>query len=148
MNAFRSDPSPVASARALADRHVVKMALESALVLSTLTGGPYKPTHARHPVTLWAGASRVNAAWLLDHGLALCDEYARRFGKVHACAAVLAGIDLSAVPDEPATPPVYCGPDDVTGDTVEARYRALLARKYDAWGAMARWTNASRPVWA
>lgn len=148
MNIFRPDPSPLTSARALADRHVIKMALESAQILSTLTGGPYKPTHANHPCTLWAGASRVNAAWLLAHGQELCAEYARRFGRVHGCAAVLAGIDLSTLPDRDGTAPVYCGPDDVPGETVEARYRALLARKYAAWGAMARWTNASRPEWA
>ena len=148
MNAFRCDASPVTSARLLADRHVVKMPLEAAQVLSTLTGGPYRPTHARHPVTLWAGASRVNAAWLLAHGIALCDEYARRFGRVHACAAVLAGIDLSTLPDRDGTPAVFCGPEDVAGETVEERYRGLLARKYAAWGAMARWTKATRPEWA
>lgn len=148
MNIFRPSASPADSAAALADRHVVKMALESAQILSTLTGGPYKPTHTNHPCTLWAGASRVNAAWLLEHGVALCDEYARRFGKVHGCAAVLANIDLSSIPDRDGTAPVYCGPDDVPGETVEARYRALLARKYAAWGAMARWTNAVRPGWA
>ena len=147
MNVFRCDPSPSLSARALADRHVVKMALESAQILSTVTGGPYKPTHARHPATLWAGASRVNAVWLLAHGIALCDEYTRRFGKVHACAPVLTGIDLSNLPDVDGTPPVYCGPDDVAGDTVEARYRNLLARKYVEWGVMARWTKAERPRW-
>ena len=148
MNALRPHPSPTLSARLLADRHVVKMPLEAAQVLCTLTGGPYKPTHARHPVTLWAGASRVNAAWLLAHGGTLCDEYTRRFGRVHACAAVLAGIDLSTLPDRDGTPAVFCGPDDVAGDTVEARYRGLLARKYASWGAMARWTNAVRPGWA
>lgn len=148
MNIFRCDTSPTLSARQLADRHVIKMALETTQILSTITGGPYKPTHAAHPCTLWAGASRANAAWLLAHGQALCAEYTRRFGRVHRCAAVLDAIDLSAVPDRDATPAVFCGPDDVTGDTVEERYRVLLARKYAAWGDLARWTNAVRPVWA
>lgn len=147
MNIFRPDPSPTLSARALADRHVVKMALETTQLLSTVTGGPYKPTHAAHPCTLWAGASRVNAAWLLAHGRALCDEYARRFGKVHGCAAVLDRIDLAAIPDRDGTPAVYVGPD-LGGDTVEDRYRRLLASKYAAWGTAARWTRAVRPGWA
>lgn len=147
MNIFRPHESPLDSARALADRHVIKMALETAQILSTLTGGPYKPTHASHPCTLWAGASRANAAWLLAHGRELCAEYTRRFGRVHGCAAVLAGIDLSSLPDRDATPAVFCGPDDVAGETVEARYRVLLARKYAAWGTGARWTNAVRPGW-
>lgn len=147
MNIFRPHPSPTDSARALADRHVVKMALESAQLLSTITGGPYKPTHAAHPCTLWASASRANAAWLLAHGRALCDEYARRFGKVHKCAAVLDAIDLGTLPDRDGTPAVYVGPE-LGGDSTEARYRLLLAAKYAAWGPMARWTNADRPVWA
>lgn len=147
MNIFRCNPSPTLSARALADRHVVKMALETTQILSTLTGGPYKPTHARHPCTLWAGESRTNAAWLLAHGRELCAEYSRRFGKVHGCAVVLAGIDLGALPDRDGTPAVYVGPE-LGGDSIEARYRLLLAAKYAAWGRMARWTNADRPVWA
>jgi hypothetical protein len=146
MNIFRPLPSPTDSARALADRHVVKMALESAQLLSTVAGGPYKPTHANHPCTLWAGTSRANAAWLLAHGLALCDEYTRRFGRVHGCAAVLGSIDLSTLPDRDGTPAVYVGPE-LPGATVEDRYRALLAAKYAAWGPLARWTNADRPAW-
>lgn len=148
MNIFRPSPSPVESARCLADRHVVKMALETAQILSTVAGGPYKPTHARHPCTLWAGESRANAMWLWMHGVALCGEYQRRFGKVHGCRGVIAAIDLSALPDRVGTPAPFCGPADTPGDTVEARYRALLAAKYASWGPMARWTNATRPEWA
>ena len=148
MNIFRPSPSPVESARCLADRHVVKMALETAQILSTITGGPYKPTHANHPCTRWAGASWHNAAWLLAHGHALCDEYARRFGKEHGCRPVLAAINLEIIAPFDPTPPIFCGPDTTPGDTVEARYRALLAAKYAAWGSMARWTNAVRPEWA
>jgi hypothetical protein len=48
-----------------ADQHVIKMVLESAQMLCTVLSGygvatPYKPTHARHPCTLWAGASLAN----------------------------------------------------------------------------------------
>lgn len=147
MNIFRPHPDPTDSARSLADRHVIKMALESTQLLSTITGGPYRPTHANHPCTLWAGASRANAAWLLAHGRALCDEYARRFGRVHGCAAVLDAIDLSRVPETAPTAPVYVGPD-LGGDTVEERYRRCLAAKYASWGPAARWTGAVRPGWA
>ena len=120
MNIFRPSPSPVESARCLADRHVVKMALETAQILSTITGGPYKPTHQNHPCTRWAGESWWNACWLLAHGHALCDEYERRFGKIHGCAPILNAIDLSTLPLRDGTPAVFCGPDDTPGATVEA----------------------------
>ena len=52
MNIFYLDPDPVAAAQMQCDKHVVKMALETAQILSTVLGGPYKPTHAKHPSVL------------------------------------------------------------------------------------------------
>ena len=50
MNIFVVDTYPVLAARALCDRHVVKMVLETAQILSTISGGPYRPTHQNHPL--------------------------------------------------------------------------------------------------
>lgn len=90
MNIFATSDCPVKSARFLDDKRVVKMALESAQLLSTamtLTGGtgPYRVTHQNHPCSLWARSSRVRYLWLLDHFVALCDEYEARYNKLHAC---------------------------------------------------------------
>lgn len=49
----------------------------------------YRPSHAGHPCTRWAGETRANWLWAMAHGLALCHEYRARFGKRHASEDVL-----------------------------------------------------------
>lgn len=96
MNVFAVDRDPVRAARALCDRHVVKMTLESAQILCSAARtrlgqpAPYRATHAEHPCVVWAAARRANWDWLVRHGLALADEYGRRFGRVHRSRAVIA----------------------------------------------------------
>ena len=154
MNIFAPSPCPVESARQLADRHVVKMALETAQVLSTVLSAhgltaPYKPTHARHPCTLWAGSCRAAFDWTVAHGLALCDEYARRYGRVHGSRAAIEAARDSGVALPPGDLPPFAlaMPDEHRGPDPHAAYRSYLAAKYTAWGNGARWTNAERPAW-
>ena len=76
------------------DKHVVKMPLESAQILCTalhLHGreAPYLPSHKKHPCTLWAAATRSNFLWLCELGLALCNEFTYRYGKIHKTQDVL-----------------------------------------------------------
>lgn len=98
MNIFASHSTPVLCAQVLDNRRVVKMILETAQMLSTVlrklsVDDPtlYKSAFQNHPCTLWAGATRGNFNWLVDHGLALSDEYSLRFdGKVHKSRAIIA----------------------------------------------------------
>lgn len=90
MNIFASFQCPIKSAKFLDNSRVVKMILESAQLLSAAihlnggnTEGLYKLTHKGHPCTIWATKSSGNWHWLYAHYLALCDEYTRRYGKVH-----------------------------------------------------------------
>lgn len=92
MNIFASDISPIISAQNLDDRRLVKMTLESAQLLSTTLGGPYKPTHQRHPCTLWVKEHPSHALWLYHHFLALSDEYTYRFDKIHKSLITCEGI--------------------------------------------------------
>ena len=102
MNIFVTDPDPIQSARNLPDKHVVKMPLETCQMLSIiysdwyygvgqlhkLDGKPYRTAHGafrKHPCTIWAADNQYNLAWLIAHGIALCDEYKQRYGKVHSC---------------------------------------------------------------
>lgn len=74
------------------NRHVVKMVLETAQLLSAcFPPGAlrFKHTHFNHPCAKWARESVTNYKWLLLHGLALADEYTKRYGKVHGAADVI-----------------------------------------------------------
>ena len=104
MNIFVTDPDPVISAQTLCDKHVVKMVLESAQMLSTAWREPndlrssefsskyadehelYKTAHPNHPCSIWVRQARENYKWLYRHFVALCDEYTHRYGKSHASA--------------------------------------------------------------
>lgn len=94
MNLFVLDRCPHRSARLMCDKHVVKMILEVAQMLSTahrelesniVTDDCllYKKTHLNHPSTIWVRTTGANYMWTYRHFLALCDEYTRRYGKVH-----------------------------------------------------------------
>lgn len=60
MNIFALHQDPQIAAQMHCDKHVVKMILESAHMLSTICGEGYKPTHQNHPCTKWARSSRSN----------------------------------------------------------------------------------------
>ena len=100
MNIFAVDRDPNRAARQLPDRHVTKMILESAQMLSIVysshywdigevmkvDGTPFKTAKGafkKHPCTIWAADSPENCAWLLHHALCLCDEFQERYGKRH-----------------------------------------------------------------
>lgn len=114
MNIFVTDVNPVLAAQSQHDRHVVKMILESAQMLSTAcweiqdymnlvescsmpgrpaldnptSGNPnlYKSTHRNHPCNVWVREHFTHFGWLTIHMNALVMEYHRRFpGKTHAC---------------------------------------------------------------
>lgn len=145
MNIFVLDNDPVLAAQMQCDKHVVKMCLESAQMLSTVAGGPYKPTHAKHPCTVWAGKTLGNFRWLKIHGLALCDEYEYRYGKQHKCR------DIIAIINEPlfnevvltrfalAMPIEHYDPDPVVA------YRSYYKTKKDKFAVT--YTKRPMPEW-
>lgn len=92
MNIFYLNKSPKVSASMQTNKHVVKMILEAAQMLSAahhiLDGddapaGIYKLTHKNHPSTIWVRQSDQHYNWLYDHFIALCNEYTERYGKIH-----------------------------------------------------------------
>ena len=121
MNIFVTDYCPSQSARNLPDKHIVKMPLETCQMLSIIysdwyygvgklfkaDGTPYRTSHGafrNHPCTQWAAANQYNLAWLIMHGLALCEEYTLRYHKVHTCQDVIhqATRIYDSIFDEPA----------------------------------------------
>jgi len=112
MNIFILNNDPIIAAQEQCDKHVVKMIVESAQMLSTVhrmldgvmerrpskSGSMlqywklndqrenilYKACHFNHPSTVWTRESKANYQWHYKHFIALCDEYTYRYGKVHS----------------------------------------------------------------
>ena len=96
MNIFVTSKCPVESAKFLDDKRCQKMVLESAQLLSTALrvngykgDDVYKIAHLNHPSSVWCRTTQGNYKWLLEHFRALCDEYTRRTGKIHARSKLL-----------------------------------------------------------
>lgn len=115
MNIFVLDENPVLAAQYHCDKHVVKMVLETAQILSTISKlGGYRPTHQKHPCVIWAKTSQANYDWLVELGLALAAEYTFRYDKIHKSQAVIEACSVFAdLPDIGLTVfkqcmPTYC----------------------------------------
>ena len=99
MNIFFLDKTPEKSAEMLCDKHVPKMLLESAQMLSTAvqrhTGGLaflYKSAYPKHPMTIWVGTTKDNFKWALDNALWINNEYEYRFKKKHKSFRIIQNI--------------------------------------------------------
>lgn len=115
MNIFYISHSPKQAAEWMVDKHIIKMILESAQLLSTahrvLDGIPtvvmkngrklkrynldgradimlYQATHINHPCSVWTRESDENYKWVYDHFMALNEEYVFRYGKIHKCFSI------------------------------------------------------------
>ena len=160
MNIFASDSHARTAAINLDDKRLVKMVLETAQILSTaihLNNGQatYKPTHIKHPATLWTARNKENYAWLFHHFVSLLNEYTYRYEKSHKCASLgnelLKGILL--IPEGKLEPFANCTTNKEKGisfkhviDPVEA-YRAYLSARWDTDTRPPRWTNRTKPEW-
>lgn len=111
MNVFYLDQNPRVAAEYHCDKHVVKMIIEYAQLMSTahrvLDGELYndktangrnikrwrlqdererhlyKASHINHPSGVWCRASNKNYYWLYDLFVNLCEQYTVRYGKIH-----------------------------------------------------------------
>ena len=91
MNIFILDKDPATAAIMMCDKHVPKMILESAQMLSTahrildtdVDDRLYKIAHKGHPCTKWVMETSQNYNWLYYHFVALGNEYKFRRNKVH-----------------------------------------------------------------
>lgn len=164
MNIFATSPCPVESAVALDDTRVIKMILESAQMLSTaiyicsghLHKDIYKPTHLKHPCTLWATASSGNWQWLYKHMDALCKEYTFRYKKQHSSGRLLDllwSYHTKFLPEGGISEFVNCTKsaslerDFLSVSDVHLAYRMYLALKYASAERKPRWTHRGPPVW-
>jgi hypothetical protein len=103
MNIFAVSDCPIECAKALDNKRLVKMVLETAQLLCgavVVSGGqaPYKLTHKNHPAAVWTRKSQGNYVWLIEHFKALGAEYTRRFGRTHKSVTVCLSVVESALP--------------------------------------------------
>jgi hypothetical protein len=149
MNVFYLDENPTLAAQALHDKHVVKMTLETAQIMSTVyvryrLAAPYSETHQSHPSVLWAGNSHAHYLWLVAHGLSLAKEYTHRYGKVHACEKVIRQLSLPPVDltEQEWQDPPQCMPEEFrASSTLQAYRNYYLSRKIQ----QSRWTRRDAP---
>jgi hypothetical protein len=142
MNIFACDNQPETAARHLPDKLVVKMPLECAQMLCTVAwkrgkSAPYKPTHLNHPCVVWVGKTAGNWRWLVEHGLALCQEYTRRYNKIHASESVIEQVAKFGPKSGELEPFVLVMPDEYKKwkDPIKC-YRAFLVAektRYATW---------------
>ena len=172
MNIFVVERDPIQAARSLLDKHIVKMPLESAQLLSTnhrvLDGKEsrtpknrktyvfdderenilYKATMMNHPCTVWARKTLGNYSWLCLHGIELCQEYTRRYGKTHACQKVIDWCLLNPPKNIPmetrVTPFAQAMPEKYKHDDAVVAYRNYYI--YEKF-RIAKWKNSKTPPW-
>lgn len=180
MNIFYLDEDPQTAATYHCDKHVVKMILESAQMLSTahrmLDGIPtkvvvskngkvcvqekllmergdqerllYKPTHAKHPSTVWTMDSSENYRWHYALFVALCEEYTYRYGKIHASETKLRSLLKDPprnIPQGPLSPIRQAMPENLKlhhSNGVQA-YRNYYKTKTFSMV----WKNRETPFW-
>ncbi len=151
MNIFILDKDTEKCARFHCDKHVVKMILESAQLLSSalrISGidQGYKLTHRNHPCSLWARESLSNWKWLRELATALNVEYRYRFSKEinHKSFDVIESLPLPRIEDQGVTPFAQAMPEIYRDkNAVKAYRRYYIAEKHNLF----QWTRRKQPYW-
>lgn len=152
MNIFVLDENPSTAAAYHCDKHVVKMIVETAQILSTAhweLGGsaPYKSTHINHPVNCWTRMSSGNYDWLSRLGLHLCYEYTIRYDNIHKTENIIRELINNFPPKivkGERTKFIRCMPDDFKLDDPILSYRNYYMKSKKHF---ATWKYTSPPHW-
>jgi len=150
---------PKQCAKMHCDKHVVKMILEYAQILSVahrvLDNNEdtrlMKKTHLHHPMMKWILLEKTNYEWLYQLFCACCDEYTRRYHKIHQKDTLLRQfliVHPKNIPNNnngemtelPQCMPDYC---KVPGDPVKGYRNYYIHEK----GHIAKWKNTDKPSW-
>ena len=140
MNIFVLDENPIEAGKMYCDKHVPKMVVElyqqlgSAVIRHGATpdmmprtqkGTPLKGGYHNHPCTRWVGDTKENFLWACYHGAMLCDEYTKRFGKIHSCEKGIEHLYIMAhmIPEGELTPFAQAMPDEYKNECAVTAYR-------------------------
>ena len=152
MNIFVLHESQKISAEHHCDKHVVKMILEYAQLLSTAhhkheskyCDVVYKATHINHPCNIWVRATSSNYDWLYSLFVYLCKEYTHRYNKIHKTSRLIPYLQHNPVPHGDFLPIPQAMPDEYKcDDVVEAYRKYYIKEKYN----IAKWTKRDIPYW-
>ena len=151
MNIFVLDNDPVKNVESYVDKHVVKMILEHAQMLSTAVresgiDAGYKVTHKNHPCTKWVRESLSNYKWLLQLTEALEREWQYRYNhkKTHKSMDVIRSLPLPNIEDKGLTPFAQAMPDEFkSADAVTAYRNYYKGAKQNLFS----WTKRDIPEW-
>jgi hypothetical protein len=176
VNIFYLHPEAQKCAEMHCDRHVLKMIIEYAQLMSTahrvLDGEEYyaltangrkikrwrmpdvkyenglmKASHVHHPSNVWVRASKANYVWLNQMWNHLLLEYTHRYGKRHACADRMEV--LYAWPENIPDLP-FTEPTPAMPDECKIANNSLASyHKYyiEKKVSFAKWTKREMPIW-
>lgn len=171
MNIFFLDPNPIIAARYMCDKHVVKMIVESAQLLSTahryidgkaifngkkylyilepeLENILYKETHINHPCSIWLRENDLHYHWLYEHFIALLSEYNYRYRKHHKTSSLIPY--LKKAPRNLATTAYFRDPPLAMPDEYKISDNAVESyRNYYRRGKahLLKYTRRDAPYW-
>lgn len=137
MNIFYLDADPKVCAQSHVNKHIIKMVIEYAQILSTahrvlddldpdMNDNLYKLTHKNHPSTIWARSSAANYRWLYQLWTELLDEYTHRYNKQHKSSRLLgylAKLPKNISTLEQFTEPTQAMPDEYKNVSAITAYR-------------------------
>jgi len=156
MNIFYLDTDARRAAQMHCDKHVVKMVVEYAQMLSTahrvLDGDTapdacYKIAHKNHPCTIWTRASKANYAWLYSLFVNTAWEYRYRYIREHATWKKLGEVLRKVpqnIPDGPLTEVPQAMPDHCKMNNAVDAYRNYYILEK---AGFAKWSSRSVPDW-
>lgn len=160
MNIFYLDKDPKICAEMHLDKHVVKMIIEYAQLMSTahrvLDGKEYtdltangrrikrwkmddeqlekslmKASHINHPSGIWVRDNKENYLWLNRMWIYLLKEYTHRYGKHHACEKYMDALYL--LPKNFPNSPGFFPPTPAMPPEVKIlAENSIPGRKYDS----------------
>lgn len=149
MNIFWLDYDLDVNASYYCDKHVVKMILEYAQLLSTacrldgLNCG-YRACYINHPCSIWVRESLDNWECLREMAYCLTEEFYYRFGKAHKSFFVIRDLKEPSYERKGITIPPQCMPSKYMGDDVVTAYRNYyIGEKV----SIAKWTGRPVPSW-
>ena len=172
MNIFYLSRDPAECARMHCDKHVVKMIIEYAQLMSTahrLIDGTqfidqssgrkikrwhlndhrddtlYLAAHVNHPSNVWVRSSSEHYNWLYTMWSHLLKEYTHRYHKAHATGKLMFALNRTPnnLHDTGWIDPPQAMPDECKlADSVSAYRQYYVMKK-----SFAKWTNRDIPVW-